>query len=779
MTDYAPPPTDEDAAAVVAVINTARAEVGLEPLIGFGFPKLSVSFLREKAEQQLRDALGRWRKQRGSTVDDDGVEPFHTPGRDSHGAFTPTPNERRPVARIPEPGSRPSKEMPAMVDVSAIPTDQVVKELTAAGHSRARAKQWAERGNVYRYPTGGQNPIHVFVVDHQKALDARTEPQRNTIQALQTRIDHTEQRLEAATNAGDQRLATMMRNQLQGHRARMEDHQHNLAMAESMWATAHGITPEMRTPEAESQIAHEAGALLAATLENVPLWKRRATKGFMLEFDESMLLGDAVDGLVEAQAKRGGSVITLNRAKFHDPISGLDEGHAMPTGAQTKGEYAINHEMGHLVDQFNLSNTWASAQHEDVWRAAVGAGLMSRYGKGNVREGYAEAFAMWLHDPGSQVARMYAQEFQWDRPVRRVPGEEAGPFDEAYWEALMADESFSTDGGGEPDPWQATRTPKRFAGAEAVAALREGGYPNSQAIEYARQGEVFSRDGKVWSFHPFPTKHPLMMQVRELGDEVRAAKRNPRTNEFYTRLPPDRKARVQQLERKIRGLEQQIANFASRPKKLSTEDVGRTKAALKELEGAVKKLPKWRRDTGGPFMVQIDPDIGRSINDRTRGEAVVGSNTIAISPRVFTDASAGMDRFGEINFLGNTLSLTDVVHHELGHNVDARPEEGGSSRSPGGVRVWEIAKTLDGMTPYGSSATQEGYAEMYRKWSVGDRDSLAVQLYAKAFGWSSSARKSPSPASVNALARRLGITVPRAGARPAPRRAPGSGWSRN
>jgi hypothetical protein len=747
-----------------AQVSRAYSTFGMDPVEGadefafHGFPRLSVDFLRRKAEQQLRDRLGRWRQERGSLAPD--ADPFQMPGRSSTGKFT-HPEFPNPASPLP----------PDPPGIREIEQDKIAYVLSKAGWPKARARRWAERGRVFRYSDDNKNATFLFVADPEVAVSSRIEGMTKRLEKAQETKQAAEERLAAAGKMGGTSVE-LLTARAQRAAKDVDDYAKSLEKEKEWWRKVHGYTPENTSEEFTQQLVDDAGKQLKKAIDGSPDWKKRLHRAFMIEFDESAMMADSTQQkIVPAQSKRGGNVISMDRSQYFDSTDTLPDDWSMPTDATYFGEYSIPHEVGHLVDELNVTGYWSSMQNRDLWDQTIRDGLMSTYGKGNPREGYAEAYAMWLHNPDHPVARAYAEYFQWDRSRRTRPGVDDATFDEAYWESILSDNykpdtpEWVVEEDILPDPFAAA-APRRLTGNEALAALHAAGYNANEAALYASSGEVFTRDGKVFSFHKYPSTVPFTRRARDLRDQVRALKRNPRTNEPYARLPANVKAQVQVLEREIRSLDKKARDFWTKPRKLSAADVRNAKIALRDMEAGVKKLPKWRRDEGGPFMAEVDPDMQFfSEGKMTAGQAVAGSNTITLNTQLFDPAWRQA---------ANIESPRNVVFHELGHVVDARPYDPGSSRSAGGFEAHAIGKTLEGMTPYGYQNSHEGYAEMLGKWLAGDRSSPAVQFYARVFGWSASVRRNPTPATVKALAKRMGIVNQGAAAS----RNTGSSWSR-
>jgi hypothetical protein len=751
----APLPWDE---AVALAVNADRRALGLDPLdaeFGWrGFPDLSPDFLRRKAMRQLRDRFGRWRQERGSLFEEPvrprarrGIDPFRTPtaGKASDEPVLPDPGPSDPA--VPDPRSAKSAAMEVRAStgsVQRIPPEAAERVLVErGGFPRARAKKWAERGAVYEYGSEGGNPIFAFVVHEAEAMKVRLEGAQYGIDQMERLLASRRKQWNKMVDRG---ITGPSMDRLTG---RVEDLEQKVAARRASlddqrrkWRRAMGYDGSV-TPPAMGAMVEEAAALLDAQVAKMPEWKRSGTKGFMVEFDESALMGDEFD-LVSAQAKRGGAVITLNRAAYRQSTDTLPDGWEMPVGARTFGEYSIPHEAGHLIDEAHVNAPWSSMENREVWERAIASGLMSRYGMGNPREGYAEAYAMWQHDPDSPVARLYDEHFRWSVPAR--PGSpRASLMPDDYWDHLMTQEAPPE----EPyDPFTASRAVQRFEGQAAVRAMTQGGFSASAAIEYARQGEVFTRDGKVWAFHPHRSAGPLRRQIEELDDRIDALATNPRTGARYSRLPADRRERVRALERQIRALDRQIDRIDGGEKGLRPADVAAARTLLREMEQGVKKLPRWRRDEGGPFMVEADHDLTHVRGPRVAGVAVRGSNTITIN-RDWLDP----DWLAAKGFPADSAAQT--VRHELGHVTDTRSDDPATSMSLAGREVWDLAKRLPGMTTYGRTSPAEGYAEMFQLWLEGRRDLPAVQAYARAFGWTAAQRKVPTVRGVRAHGRRL------------------------
>lgn len=125
-------------------------------------------------------------------------------------------------------------------------------------------------------------------------------------------------------------------------------------------------------------------------------------------------------------------------------FSGDITGHFMPANRSTTGrQYTIAHELGHTLDgahkhtrggvtttsngvqipterPANVSQLYSKYRSAPGVEAAGGEGGLSKYGKTNIMESYAEAYAQWIHGgPGSsKVADEYAKEFGWPTPKK-------------------------------------------------------------------------------------------------------------------------------------------------------------------------------------------------------------------------------------------------------------------------------------------------------------------------------------------------------------------------
>jgi hypothetical protein len=117
--------------------------------------------------------------------------------------------------------------------------------------------------------------------------------------------------------------------------------------------------------------------------------------------------------------------------KFGAGGAAAQQGHFMPASKSTAGQqYVITHELGHVLDGHNRdtsakgSRTPSGFELPDVPREDVStltrqfAGELSKYGRTNNAEAYAEAFAQWTHGgPGSSaVADAFARRFGWAPP---------------------------------------------------------------------------------------------------------------------------------------------------------------------------------------------------------------------------------------------------------------------------------------------------------------------------------------------------------------------------
>jgi hypothetical protein len=140
-------------------------------------------------------------------------------------------------------------------------------------------------------------------------------------------------------------------------------------------------------------------------------------------------------GTVGGYVRRGQRTIFVNpkiaNGSIADSFGGSGaSGSFMPAARQTNGrQYVITHELGHVLDNEHMHTHERSylgsrrvafdANRDDV--AALQRqhrDNLSQYGKTNVAESYAEAYAQWIHGgPGSSAAAdAYAAKFGWKVP---------------------------------------------------------------------------------------------------------------------------------------------------------------------------------------------------------------------------------------------------------------------------------------------------------------------------------------------------------------------------
>jgi hypothetical protein len=143
-------------------------------------------------------------------------------------------------------------------------------------------------------------------------------------------------------------------------------------------------------------------------------------------------------GIVGAYVQRGIPTVHVNpKIASGDPLTlasfgqGAHTGHFMPAGKDVPPrEYTLAHELGHVLDFMNgdtvrsggstpsgfglppVSNETAASLHREH------RGDFSKYGTSSLQEGYAEAFAQWVHGgPGSsRLADAFARRFGWPTP---------------------------------------------------------------------------------------------------------------------------------------------------------------------------------------------------------------------------------------------------------------------------------------------------------------------------------------------------------------------------
>lgn len=143
-------------------------------------------------------------------------------------------------------------------------------------------------------------------------------------------------------------------------------------------------------------------------------------------------------GVTGAYVARGIPTVHVNpKIAAGDPVviaafgRGAHTGHFMPAGKDVPPrEYTLAHELGHVLDGLNgdtfrtLGKTPSGFDLPSV-NTDTAAVLhrehrddFSKYGTSNLQEGYAEAFAQWVHGgPGSsRLADAFARRFGWPTP---------------------------------------------------------------------------------------------------------------------------------------------------------------------------------------------------------------------------------------------------------------------------------------------------------------------------------------------------------------------------
>lgn len=393
-------------------IGEVELVLGLSPVTADGFPRLSVDFLRRKAQAQLRDALGRWVDMRGRLDRSD----VWGDGR-SRSRLDVSWGAPRAVVHDPKWGRQPVPE-----PVKGVPP-RVLYGTDAADALRAVGEPppvYNEYGNGYAVVTRDGINMVTMPLPYRKAKDRRdlearliAQIDRGILALKQQDLSFRAQGLPVPKEIKE--LISAARVEKNAARLRRK------AAVDEMRT----LKPDSPLRDWEQQMTSDALDQLEESLTKIPVWRRGGgdpsdpARGFRVDLDPS-LFEPGVAGFTIV----GFHAMAVNPDYFYktpDQV-GMEPGHLMPTGFPDVGRYTINHELGHMTDL--RSRGMGSENRPDVWEAAKATGQLSKYGYDNIYEGYAEAFAMWMSGQKNHpVAKMYADAFGWDKPVRPDAGE--------------------------------------------------------------------------------------------------------------------------------------------------------------------------------------------------------------------------------------------------------------------------------------------------------------------------------------------------------------------
>jgi GNAT superfamily N-acetyltransferase len=299
---------------------------------------------------------------------------------------------------------------------SMVPRQEAEELLTTAGMNPAEAAQVVQDHTVYT--NDGQSFVLIPNEEQLNAKMALDEAERN-LRNLESRIASTTGTLERLREG---RRTQQRLREIGWKEQTLRELEETLAEGSATVDAARrdyeaAANSGGTTPEQDAQ-AKEALGYLEAAVSKLPAWRRSnpdgAPRHFRVHLDNRTLRKTAM----------GSSNISGDRM-FVDPdmrerqMTEMRKGWAMPAGFESVWEYTVNHELGHMTDQFSA---WGSMIRPDVWEEAIATGQMSGYGKTSIVEGYAEAFAQWMSgDTEHPVVRIYADAYGWgdeERPAR-------------------------------------------------------------------------------------------------------------------------------------------------------------------------------------------------------------------------------------------------------------------------------------------------------------------------------------------------------------------------
>lgn len=135
--------------------------------------------------------------------------------------------------------------------------------------------------------------------------------------------------------------------------------------------------------EINEELLERAGQELARIIDKDP---KNDGKDFLLIFSDE--IGFNADELTAASTRVGGTDIRTTPNLFRD----FSSSHLMPAAVGRVWQYVLAHEYGHARMR---------KQHSPELSAVAVGVMMSRYGRTNDAEAYAEAYAQWVFDKDS------------------------------------------------------------------------------------------------------------------------------------------------------------------------------------------------------------------------------------------------------------------------------------------------------------------------------------------------------------------------------------------
>jgi hypothetical protein len=165
---------------------------------------------------------------------------------------------------------------------------------------------------------------------------------------------------------------------------------------------------------------------------------------------KTLELGDGVQGFVPMDsdfvplgADSGTPQIYLRPSAITVGTLG-SEGQLMPVFGSQPWRYTMIHEYGHVIDQRSTSKS--DSDFDRMYMSSDQVGL-SRYGQGNGREAFAEAWVGWIGTEGQTTkpfVRFYADRYGWDAGGEgRAP---SAPMAKQVGKVLIVADTFGPDG---------------------------------------------------------------------------------------------------------------------------------------------------------------------------------------------------------------------------------------------------------------------------------------------------------------------------------------------